>query len=105
MPKQTLKEQPKCVICHKSVNQMIQPWDYHFPSQIFHLDCKDKEQTKTWLVRFRKLFPDLADDLNMGAAVITFIQNVIKISVKEEKKKWIQSKLADKVMKELKGRR
>jgi len=40
MPKQTLKEQPKCIICHKPVNQMIQPWDYYFPSQIFHLGCK-----------------------------------------------------------------
>lgn len=31
-----------CIYCKKSVNQMVQPWDYYFPSQIFHIGCQNR---------------------------------------------------------------
>lgn len=33
-------EKPVCIYCKKEVNQMIEPWGYFFPSQIFHTGCK-----------------------------------------------------------------
>lgn len=28
-----------CVFCGKEINKNIQPWNYYFPSKVFHLGC------------------------------------------------------------------
>lgn len=40
MPPNLEEKEINCFYCNKPVNQMIQPWDYYFPSHIFHLGCK-----------------------------------------------------------------
>ena len=28
-----------CIYCHKPINVRIQPWNYYFPCQTFHIGC------------------------------------------------------------------
>jgi len=46
-----------------------------------------KNQIENWFIEFRQLFPSLADDLNMGAALAQFIENKIAQARKEEREK------------------
>jgi len=37
--------QEKCVYCGEEINKNIQPWDYCFPAQHFHVGCALNKQT------------------------------------------------------------
>ena len=44
-----LEKIPTCLFCNKPVNQMVQPWDYYFPNQVFHRGCQIQKDLKTHL--------------------------------------------------------
>lgn len=55
------KKKEECTYCQKPINTSIQPWDYIFPDQMFHLGCKISfhsllSEEGGWEERFDKEF-------------------------------------------------